>query len=254
MNKIEVLNFSKKYGKFTAVKDISFEVLPGVVTGLLGPNGSGKSTTMRSMVGLERPTSGKILIDGVPYRKLKDPLRKLGVMIDPKTVHASRSAYDHLKWLCDAAGLSEERVEVCLDLTGLTKVACKKVGDFSLGMAQRVGIAAAFLGLPKYVMFDEPVNGLDPAGVRWVRDICRAYASGGNGVILSSHLMSEMAKTADNLVIIAHGNLLETGTISDIKQKYQNDDLEDIFISLTSEAAEYNAKIEFSQKGLEEKK
>jgi ABC-2 type transport system ATP-binding protein len=213
---IEVNNLSKHFGKKVAVDGISFALAPGKVTGFLGPNGSGKTTTMRCMLGLANPTSGNATFDGVEYVKLANPAAKVGAMIDAKAFHKARSARDHLRTLAAASGVSNKRVDEVLDIVGLTSVAKRKAGGFSLGMGQRIGIAGALLADPEALILDEPVNGLDPDGVKWVRDFCREFAASGRTVLISSHLMSEVEQTADDIIIIGQGKIIKTGTIADI--------------------------------------
>jgi ABC-2 type transport system ATP-binding protein len=177
------------------------------VTGFLGPNGAGKSTTMRMILGLDTPTSGEVRVDGKPYHQLTDPLRSVGALLDPRAIVGGRSAADHLTWLADGNGIARRRVTEVLDIVGLTDVAGKRVGTFSLGMNQRLGIAAALLGDPETLMFDEPINGLDPEGILWIRNLMKSLASEGRTVFLSSHLMSEMAQTADHLLVIGRGRI-----------------------------------------------
>lgn len=216
---IEVQNLTKQYGQVRAVDDLTFRVEPGVVTGFLGPNGAGKSTTMRMILGLDTPTAGTALIDGAPYRSIPNPLRKVGALLDAKAIHPNRSARNALLWQAQASGIETSRVDEVLDLVGLTSVANKKAGGFSLGMGQRLGIAAAMLGDPEYLILDEPVNGLDPEGIRWVRELLRRFASEGRTVLVSSHLLAEMAQTADRLVVIGKGRLVAEGSVHDfIKQ------------------------------------
>ena len=213
---IEVKNLSKRFGENLAVDNISFTLNPGKVTGFLGPNGSGKTTTMRCMLGLTRPTSGKATFDGELYTHLKHPAAKVGAMIDAKAFHKARSARDHLRSLAAASGLSDKRVDEVLDIVGLSKVAKRKAGGFSLGMGQRIGIAGALLPDPESLILDEPVNGLDPEGVKWVRDFCREFAGSGRTVLISSHLMSEVEQTADEIIIIGQGKIIKTGTIDEV--------------------------------------
>ena len=212
---IEVQNLSKVYGPVRAVDDVSFRVKPGIVTGFLGPNGAGKSTTMRMIVGLDKPTSGSCLIDGTSYRNLKRPAQKVGALLDAKGVHPNRSARATLLWQAQASGIPASRVDEVLSLVGLTDVAGKKVGGFSLGMGQRLGIAAALLGDPEYLILDEPVNGLDPAGIRWVRGLLKSLAAEGRTVLVSSHLLAEMAQTADTLIIIGRGRLVADTAVAE---------------------------------------
>jgi ABC-2 type transport system ATP-binding protein len=205
---IEVNRLTKRYGKTVAVNEVSFTVKPGQVTGFLGPNGAGKSTTMRMMMGLDTPTSGDVSVDGKPYRHLADPLRSVGALLDAKAIVGGRSAANHLMWLADSNGIARRRVSAVLDLVGLSDVAGKRVGTFSLGMNQRLGIAGALLGDPETLIFDEPINGLDPEGILWIRNLMKSLASEGRTVFLSSHLMSEMAQTADHLVVIGRGRII----------------------------------------------
>lgn len=206
---IEVRGLSKHYGSVRAVDDLSFDVAPGIITGFLGPNGAGKSTTMRMIVGLDRPTAGSALIKGMRYGQLKHPLRTVGTLLDAKAVHRNRSAVQHLRWMADTNGISKSRVDEVLGLVGLSNVAGKKAGAFSLGMGQRLGLAGALLGDPEILILDEPVNGLDPEGIRWVRDFLRALAAQGRTVLVSSHLLSEMSQTADHLIVIGKGKLVD---------------------------------------------
>ncbi|PZE23114.1 MULTISPECIES: ABC transporter ATP-binding protein [unclassified Curtobacterium] len=205
---IDVAGLTKHFGATTAVQDLTFTVQPGLVTGFLGPNGAGKSTTMRLMLGLDRPTAGSATINGRRYADHRAPLHEVGALLDAKAVHPGRSARAHLRALAATHGISQARVDTVIGLTGLDSVAGKRVGGFSLGMGQRLGIAAALLGDPAVVILDEPVNGLDPDGVLWVRGLAKHLASEGRTVFLSSHLMSEMAQTADRIVIVGKGRLL----------------------------------------------
>ncbi|WP_328605886.1 ATP-binding cassette domain-containing protein [Amycolatopsis sp. NBC_00345] len=205
---IEVVNLSKHYGDTTAVDDLSFTVRAGRVTGFLGPNGAGKSTTMRMILGLDNPSSGRALIGGRPYRELKNPLRTVGALLDAKWVHPQRSARKHLTWIAAMNGISRARVGEVLDVVGLAEVAGRRAGGFSLGMAQRLGIATTLLGDPQVLLFDEPVNGLDPEGIHWIRGLLHRLAEEGRTVLVSSHLLSEMALTAQDLVVIGRGKLI----------------------------------------------
>jgi ABC-2 type transport system ATP-binding protein len=205
---IELTGVTKRYGRVTAVDDLSFTVLPGHVTGFLGPNGAGKTTTMRLILGLDAPSSGTALVDGRRYREIVRPLRCVGSLLDATALHGGRTAYDHLLSIALSNGIGRGRVAQMLELAGLTAVARHRVGGFSLGMKQRLGIAAALLGEPPVLLFDEPVNGLDTDGVRWIRLLLRQLAAEGRTVLVSSHLMSEMALTADHLIIIGRGRLL----------------------------------------------
>ena len=213
---IEARNLSKTYGSKTAVDNVSFTIAPGKVTGFLGPNGAGKSTTMRLMLGLDRPTSGAATVLGMPYVDQVAPLTVAGALLDAKGVHPGRSARSHLRALAATHRIPERRVHEVLEMTGLSGVANKRVGGFSLGMGQRLGIAAALLGDPEVLILDEPVNGLDPDGVMWVRELVRALAAEGRTVLLSSHLMSEMAQTADHVIVLGKGRIVADAPISEI--------------------------------------
>ncbi|MFI6443976.1 ABC transporter ATP-binding protein [Kitasatospora sp. NPDC050543] len=212
---IEVQHLSKSYdgGEAPAVDDLSFEVRPGIVTGFLGPNGAGKTTTMRMVLGLDRPTAGRALVDGRPYAELDQPLRRVGALLDAHALHGGRTARGHLRWLAQSNGLPDRRVEEVLGQVGLAEAGRKRIRGFSLGMRQRLGVAAALLGDPPVLMLDEPVNGLDPEGIRWIRRLLKGLAAEGRAVLVSSHLMTEMALTADHLVVIGRGRLLaDSGT------------------------------------------
>jgi ABC-2 type transport system ATP-binding protein len=213
---IEARGLTKVYGDKTAVAGVNFTVEAGRVTGFLGPNGAGKSTTMRMIMGLDRPTSGSVTVNGSPLTKHAAPLRDVGALLDAKAVHTSRSAYNHLLAMAATHGIPKKRVHDVIEMTGLAEVARKKVGGFSLGMGQRLGIAAALLGDPQTVILDEPVNGLDPEGVVWVRNLVKYLASEGRTVFLSSHLMSEMAVTADHLIVIGRGKIIADAPIQEI--------------------------------------
>jgi ABC-2 type transport system ATP-binding protein len=205
---------TKRFGDKTAVSDVSFTVQPGKVTGFLGPNGAGKSTTMRMIVGLDRPTSGSVTVNGMRYAQLRAPLAEVGVLLDAKAVHTGRSARNHLRAMAATHGIGRARVDEVIELTGIGSVAGKRAGKFSLGMGQRLGIAAALLGDPHTLILDEPVNGLDPEGVRWVRQFVRYLAGEGRTVLLSSHLMSEMAQTADHVIVLGRGQVLADAELS----------------------------------------
>ncbi|MFT2751789.1 ABC transporter ATP-binding protein [Clavibacter sp. Sh2088] len=207
-------NLTKRYGAKTAVDGVSFTVQPGMVTGFLGPNGAGKSTTMRMIVGLDSPTSGSVTVNGHRYRDLQAPLHEVGALLDAKAVHTGRSAYNHLLAMAATHGIPRTRVDEVIEMTGLQPVAKKRVGGFSLGMGQRLGIAVALLGDPRTLILDEPVNGLDPEGVLWVRNITRYLAGQGRTVLLSSHLMSEMAQTADHLIVLGRGRVLADAPVA----------------------------------------
>ncbi|GAA3239934.1 ABC transporter ATP-binding protein [Streptomyces lavendulae] len=216
---IELEGLTKRFGAKTAVDNLSFQVRPGVVTGFLGPNGAGKSTTMRMMLDLDNPTSGTVRIDGKHYRDLTEPLKHIGALLDAKAMHGGRSAYNNLLCLAESNRIPRSRVTEVLDLVGLTPVAKKKSKGFSLGMGQRLGIASALLGDPEILMFDEPVNGLDPEGILWIRNLMKGLAAEGRTIFVSSHLMSEMALTADHLVVIGQGRLLADLSMSDFIQQ-----------------------------------
>jgi ABC-2 type transport system ATP-binding protein len=213
---IEATGLTKRYGGKTAVDNIDFTVKPGMVTGFLGPNGAGKSTTMRLIVGLDRPTSGRVTVNGSRYSDLKAPLHEVGVLLDAKAVHTGRTAFNHLLALAATHRIPRSRVHEVIGLTGLESVAGQRVGGFSLGMGQRLGIAAALLGDPSTLILDEPVNGLDPEGVIWVRELARHLASEGRTIFLSSHLMSEMAQTADHIIVLGRGRIIANAPVADI--------------------------------------
>ncbi|MET7337629.1 ATP-binding cassette domain-containing protein [Nonomuraea sp. NPDC005650] len=213
---ISLKGLSKRYGDRPAVDDLTLELKPGTVTGFLGPNGAGKSTTMRLILGLDRPTSGTALIGGVPYHRIRNPLRTVGALLDARALHPGRSGHAHLVALARANGLPRRRVGEVLETVGMAGAARKRAGALSLGMSQRLGIAAALLGDPEVLMFDEPVNGLDPDGVRWVRGLMRSLAGEGRTVFVSSHLMTEMQLTADHLVVIGKGRLIADAPLSDV--------------------------------------
>ncbi|MFI5571866.1 ABC transporter ATP-binding protein [Streptomyces sp. NPDC051740] len=213
---ITLQGLTKRYGDQTAVDNLSLTIGAGKVTGFLGPNGAGKSTTMRMIMGLDHPTSGQALVGGRPYTELAYPLREIGALLDAKAVHPGRSARAHLRALARTNGIPARRVDEVLETVGLTSVAGRRAGSFSLGMGQRLGIAGALLGNPGVVMFDEPVNGLDPDGVRWIRGLMRGLAAEGRTVFVSSHLMSEMQLTADHLVIIGKGRLITETSVQEL--------------------------------------
>jgi ABC-2 type transport system ATP-binding protein len=213
---IEAHELTKRYGEKTAVDGISFTIAPGSVTGFLGPNGAGKSTTMRMVMGLDRPTSGAVTVNGKPYAEHRSPLSEAGALLDAKAVHPGRSARSHLRTMAATHHIPASRVTEVIEMTGLATVAGKRVGGFSLGMGQRLGIASAMLGDPRTLILDEPVNGLDPEGVQWVRRLVRSLAEEGRTVFLSSHLMSEMAQTADQLLVIGRGRILAAGPVQQV--------------------------------------
>src|ERR1700710_1793037 len=199
---IEVEHVTKRYGDRIAVDDLTFQVKPGIVTGFLGPNGAGKSTTMRVILGLDAPTSGHVTVNGKAYRDLAAPLHEIGAMLEARAIHTGRSAYNHLLAMAQTHGIPRRRIDEVIDMVGLQSVARKRAGGFSLGMGQRLGIASALLGDPTTVILDEPANGLDPEGILWIRNLLKRLAAEGRTVFLSSHLMSEMALTADHVVIV----------------------------------------------------
>ena len=213
---IEVENLTKRYGPKTAVDGLSFTVRPGVVTGFLGPNGAGKSTTMRLLVGLDSPTAGGTKVNGKPYGGHRAPLREIGVLLEARAVHPGRSARDHLLAIGATHGIGAKRVDEVLDVVGLAEVAKRRVGNFSLGMGQRLGIGVALLGDPRTVVLDEPVNGLDPDGIKWIRHLLGDLAAEGRTVFVSSHLMSEMALTAEHLVVVGRGKLVADVPVADL--------------------------------------
>src|SRR6478735_7176401 len=213
---IDARALTKDYGDKRAVDGLSFTVRPGIVTGFLGPNGSGKSTTMRLILGLDAPTHGDVTVNGKHYRDHAAPLHEVGALLEARSVHTGRSAYNHLLALAQTHGIPRSRVEELIDLVGLRQVAKKRAGQFSLGMGQRLGIAAALLGDPRTVMLDEPVNGLDPEGIHWIRNLLKSLAAEGRTVFVSSHLMSEMALTATEVIVVGRGRLITSGTVADV--------------------------------------
>ena len=216
---ITVENVTKRYGDKLAVDDLSFNVKPGIVTGFLGPNGAGKSTTMRLILGLDAPTSGAANIDGRPYSDLEAPLHEVGAMLEARAIHTGRSAYNHLLALAQTHGIGRARVNEVIDMVGIQTVARKRVGGFSLGMGQRLGVAAALIGDPKVLILDEPANGLDPEGILWIRTLLKRLAKEGRTVFLSSHLMAEMAQTAEHLVVIGRGRLIADTSVDEFVQR-----------------------------------
>ncbi len=216
---ITATGLTKRYGSTAAVDHLTFEVKPGIVTGFLGPNGAGKTTSMRLILGLDAATEGSVTINGQSYRDKKAPMQEVGALIDPSAVHGGRSAYHHLLWQAQAGSLPRQRVDDVLDMVGLTEVAGKKVGGFSLGMRQRLGIASALLGDPPVLLFDEPVNGLDPEGIQWIRTLMRQFAGEGRTVFISSHIMNEMEQTADHVLVIGRGRLVADLSMDEITQR-----------------------------------
>ena len=237
---IEVRGLTKRYGPTVAVDGLSFDVHLGTVTGFLGPNGSGKSTTMRMIIGLDAPDAGQVRIGGRRYRELGWPLREVGALLEAKAFHPGRSARAHLTALAAANGIPRARVEEVLGIAGLETVAGRRAGTFSLGMAQRLGIATALLGDPAVLLLDEPVNGLDPEGIRWLRTLLKSLAAQGRTVLVSSHLISEMALTADHLVVIGQGRLLAQTTVAELSATASS--LEEAFFALTEGSAEFRAR------------
>ena len=216
---IEVHGLTKRYGPKVAVRDLTFTVRPGIVTGFLGPNGAGKSTTMRMIAGLDAPTTGSVSLNGQRYRDSVAPMAELGILLEARAVHTGRSAFHHLLALAQTNGIARRRVDEVIDLVGLREVARKRVGGFSLGMGQRLGVACALLGDPHTVILDEPVNGLDPEGILWVRNLLKGLAAEGRTVFVSSHLMSEMALTADHLIVVGRGQLIaDTSVVEFVAQ------------------------------------
>jgi ABC-2 type transport system ATP-binding protein len=220
---IELDHLSKRYGDKLAVDDLTFSVQPGLVTGFLGPNGAGKSTTMRMILGLDAPTSGRVTVNGRAYRDLKAPLHEIGALLEARAIHTGRSAYHHLLAMAQTHGIPRARVDEVIELVGLQGVARRRAGGFSLGMGQRLGIASALLGDPATLILDEPANGLDPEGILWIRTLLRNLAADGRTVFLSSHLMSEMAQTADHLVVIGRGRLIADTTVAEIVAEASKD-------------------------------
>jgi ABC-2 type transport system ATP-binding protein len=212
---IEARGLTKRYGDTLAVDNLSFSVAPGKITGFLGPNGAGKTTTMRMILGLDQPTAGQVTVAGKPFARLAHPMREVGALLDAKALHGGRSAYNHLLCLAQSNNLPRKRVDEVLGLVGLSEVAGKRARGYSLGMGQRLGIAGAMLGDPKVLMFDEPVNGLDPEGILWIRNLMKALAAEGRTVFVSSHLMSEMESTADHLLVIGRGKLIADCTVAE---------------------------------------
>jgi ABC-2 type transport system ATP-binding protein len=235
---IETRNLTKRFGATLAVERLSFTVHPGTVTGFLGPNGSGKSTTMRMIMGLDRPDGGQARIGGRAYRELRWPLRQVGALLEARAFHPGRSARSHLRALAAANAIPASRIEEVLSVVGLESAAGKRAGTFSLGMAQRLGIAAALLGDPGVLVFDEPVNGLDPEGVRWIRQLMRRLAAEGRTVFVSSHLIGEMAQTASRLIVIGRGRLLADTTVAEMSAQ-GGGSLEDAFFALTGDSTQY---------------
>jgi ABC-2 type transport system ATP-binding protein len=236
---IEARGLVKRYGSTIAVDNLSFDVMPGTVTGFLGPNGAGKSTTMRMMLGLDRPDAGSVRIGGKSYHDLRSPLREVGALLEAKAFHPGRTARSHLNALAVSNSIPTTRVSEVLAITGLEKAADRRAGKFSLGMCQRLGIAAALLGDPAVLLLDEPVNGLDPEGIRWIRNLLKNLAAQGRTVLISSHLISEVAQTADRLVVIGQGRLLAQTTVAELSAR--SNSLEEAFFALTVGSTDYSA-------------
>jgi ABC-2 type transport system ATP-binding protein len=220
---IEAQHITKRYGEKVAVDDLSFTVKPGIVTGFLGPNGAGKSTAMRLIIGLDAPTRGHVTVNGKAYRDHPAPLHEVGTMLEAHAIHTGRSAYNHLLALAQTHGIPGSRVNEVIDMVGLQEVARKRVGSFSLGMGQRLGIASALLGDPETLILDEPVNGLDPEGIRWIRNLLRNLAAEGRTIFVSSHLMSEMSLMADQLIVVGRGRLIADTTVEDFIRQASSD-------------------------------
>jgi ABC-2 type transport system ATP-binding protein len=235
---IEATSLTKRYGSTVAVDRLSFDVRPGVVTGFLGPNGSGKSTTMRMILGLDAPDAGEVRVGGRPYRALPWPLREVGALLEARAYHPGRRARTHLAALAASNDIPRSRVDKVLDIVGLTSAANRRAGTFSLGMAQRLGIASALLGDPAVLLLDEPVNGLDPEGIRWLRTLLRSLAGEGRTVFVSSHLISEMALTAEHLIVIGEGRLLADTTVAELAARSAS--LEEAFLELTAGSQEFS--------------
>ncbi|ULO09527.1 ATP-binding cassette domain-containing protein [Paenibacillus sp. 19GGS1-52] len=232
---LTIHNVVKHRGTQEILSGISFKARPGRVTGFLGPNGAGKSSTLRILLGLDHATSGSALINGKPFAELQNPLATVGAVLDGFGAHRMRTGRAHLRWIARAAGLSRSRVEEVLEIVGLTNAAGKRVGNYSIGMGRRLGMAAALLGDPEILVLDEPVNGLDPEGIRWIRTFLRERAESGNTVLLSSHLMGELAETVDDVVIIKYGKIVADGTLEEVIGNHST--LEKAFFFLTSENA-----------------
>jgi ABC-2 type transport system ATP-binding protein len=237
MATISIDRLTKRYGDVLAVDDLSFDLQPGTITGFVGANGAGKSTTLRMLLGLTRPTSGTALIDGVPYQDLAFPARKVGALTDPDVFHPRRKGRDALKVLAQASGIPDSRVEVVLDLVDLSQAGERRVGGYSMGMRQRLGLAAALLGDPPTVVLDEPANGLDPMGIIWLRGFLRRLGDEGRTILVSSHQLAELAQTVDDVIVIHHGRLVARGALSALIKKSTAQTLEDLFLEVISKGA-----------------
>jgi ABC-2 type transport system ATP-binding protein len=242
---IEVRELRKRFGPTVALNGMTFTVVPGRVTGFAGPNGAGKSTTMRVILGLDRPDSGTALVDGQPYRSLEHPLRRVGSLLDASALQPGRSARDHLRWLALSQGLPARRVGEVLELTGLQTVARRRAGGFSLGMRQRLGIAAALLGDPPVLMFDEPFNGMDPEGIVWLRRFVRSLATQDRTVLISSHLMSELQDAADHVIIVGRGRVIADSPVGSLLTRWRS--LENAYLALTKDETEYRGAMPAGQ-------
>ena len=240
---IEARGLVKHYRATRAVDNLSFDVRPGTVTGFLGPNGAGKSTTMRMIMGLDRPDAGQVRIGGKNYHDLRWPLREVGALLEAKAFHPGRTARNHLAALAVSSKIPPQRVDEVLAITGMDKAANRRAGKFSLGMAQRLGIAAALLGDPGVLLLDEPVNGLDPEGIRWIRNLLKSLAAQGRTVLVSSHLISEIAATADHLIVVGQGRLLAQTTVAELSAR--SNSLEEAFFQLTDGTADYAAGVSY---------
>lgn len=239
---IEVIDLTKKFGAVTAVQDLAFTVHPGIITGFVGPNGAGKSTTMRAIANLDRPTSGTVHVNGKRLVDARAAMVELGVVLDGGIAHPGRSARNHLRALAASNGIPNGRVQQVMELTGIADAAARRAGTFSLGMTQRLGIATALLGDPATLILDEPMNGLDPDGIIWLRRLLRSLADEGRTVFLSSHVMSELALVADRIIVIGRGRLLADGPLETILNTAGTDTLEDAYLSLTHGSTQYRAQ------------
>jgi ABC-2 type transport system ATP-binding protein len=232
--RIELAHLTKRYGAVTAVDDLSFSLEPGSITGFVGANGAGKSTTLRMLLGLTRPTSGTATIDGLPYADLPDPMHVVGALTDPDVFHPGRTGRNALRVLARPAGIDDRRVDELLELVDLAGAAGRRVGGYSTGMRQRLGLAAALLGEPPTLILDEPANGLDPIGIAWLRRLLRGLADQGRTLLVSSHQLAELAQTVDDLILIDHGRLVARGTTADLLARHQSASLEELFLDLVS--------------------
>jgi ABC-2 type transport system ATP-binding protein len=237
MPRIELAHLTKRYGAVTAVDDLSFSLEPGSITGFVGANGAGKSTTLRMLLGLTRPTSGTATIDSLPYADLPDPARAVGALTDPNVFHPGRTGRNALRVLARPAGIDDRRVDEVLELVDLTDAARRRVGGYSTGMRQRLGLAGALLGDPPTLVLDEPANGLDPMGISWLRGLLRGLADQGRTLLVSSHQLAELAQTVDDVILIDHGRLVARGSTADLMARHQSASLEELFLDLVSKGA-----------------